>query len=734
MAQASVLNSQLSFAAGEVSKELWARRDLAKRQTAIRRGENVVVMVEGGLKRRSGTRFVIELKDESRPAQLVPFRFSKADAYVLVFNAGVMRVHRNGGVVESVPGIIYEMAQPYADADLPLMRWQGITDTIFITCPGHPVRRLVRNGHASWTLDIYVAEKPALQPSNVSATTIQADAASGSGTLTASAALFDPAHVGSIWRLDESSLDLVPLWKANETVLLGDRRRWQGRVYEVTDPATDTGPNPPTHLEGDARSGGGNTGWRFLHSGYGYVLITAVASSTQASYSVVGGLRIPESVVDFPTRRWFEAAWSNVAGRGFPDRIAYIDQRLIFGRADLLWMTRPGDLYDFEIDQNEGSALVVRLSPPEGELPDIEWISASGVIVVGCSGSEWLLRGPTPYDALTIANLRPIADKQEGSAPHRPARVDGGIMSIGNTRRDLFFIEFDRLAESLAPRLVTEFARHILRGKASELAWQRSPHRLVWVRGQDGKLVTLTFRPDQEVVGWCRQPMRNGFVEGVAVIPGQEIADDEVWMVVRRTIAGRTRRYVEQLQPFFEPLDEDEPTAVGSWFVDSGLPFAFADPVSVIGGLDHLEGQEVAIFADGARQPNRTVAGGRITLNQPASVGVVGLPIRWHVGLLPPEFDDQRGSSRGDGKRAGHVLLDVVDSVGGRVRVNGNDWEPIFPSGGGPLGVPLDLRTGPVKVAPASTTELELDIEIEGDEPLPFTLSGVSPDISVRRV
>lgn len=731
---ASVLESQLSFAAGEVSKELWARRDLAKRQTAIKRGENVVVMVEGGLKRRSGTRFVIELKDESRPGGFIPFRFSKADAYMLVFNAGVMRVHRNGGVIESVPGTIYEMAQPYGDADLPRMRFQGITDTIFITCPGHPVRRLVRNGHAAWTLDIYVPEKPALQPQNVTGTTIQASAASGGGTLIASAGLFEPAHVGSIWRLDESALDLVPLWKANEVVTLGDRRRWQGRVYEVTDPATDTGPNPPTHLEGDARSGGGNTGWRFLHSGYGYVLITAVADSTHAIYTIVGGQRIPESVVDYPTKRWFEAAWSNVAGRGFPDRISYIDLRLIFGRGDLVWMTRPGDLYDFEIDQNEGSALVVRLSPPEGELPDIEWISASGIIVVGCSGSEWILRGPSPYDALTIANLRPIADKQEGSAPHRPARVDGGIMFISNTRRDLFFVEFDRLAEALAPRLTTEFARHILRGKASELAWQRAPHRLVWVAGQDGKLVTLTFRPGQEVVGWTRQPMRNGFVETVSVIPGQEASDDEVWMIVRRTIAGQTRRYVEQLQPFFEAIDEDEPTAVGSWFVDSGLSFNFADPVSVISGLGHLEGQVVAVFADGARQSTKTVSSGSITLDQPSRTGVVGLPIRWRVRLLPPELDDQRGSSRNAGKRANHALLDVVESVGGRIRVNGEGWEPIFPQGGGMLGVPLDLFTGAVSVAPASATVSELDIELEGEEPLPFTLSGVSPEIDVRRV
>lgn len=729
---ATVLNSQLSFAAGEVSKELWSRRDLAKRQIAIKRGENVVVMVEGGLKRRSGTRFVIPLKDENRPGQLVPFRFSKADAYMLVFNAEVMRVHRNGGVIESVPGVPYEMAQPYADTDLPKLRWQGITDTIFMACTGHRVRRLVRNGHAAWNLDDYVPEKPALQPQNVTETTIQATTTTGSGTLTASAALFDPGHVGSIWRLDESAIDLIPLWKSNETVASGDKRRWQGRVYQVTG-GTDTGPNPPIHEDGEVLSGQGNTSWLFLHHGYGYARIDSVASATSAGYTVIG-TPLPDSTVNAPTKRWFEAAWSSAPDRGFPDRIAYIDQRLIFGRGDLVWMTRPGDLYDFEIDQAEGSALVVRLSPPDGELPDIEWISASGIIVVGASGSEWILRGPSPYDALTIGNLRPIADKQEGSAPHRPARVDGGIMFIGNTRRDLFFIEFDRLAESLAPKLVTEFSRRILRGQANELAWQRAPHRLVWVAGQDGKLVTLTFRPGQEVIGWCRQPMPGAFVENISVIPGQEAGDDELWLITRRTINGQSRRYVEQLKPFFEALDEDAPTAEGSWFVDCGLPFDSPAPVSEISDLWHLEGETVSIFADGAAQPEQRVEGGKITLPTPARSGCIGLPIPWRVRLLPPEIDGPNGSSKIDGKRANKVLLDVVESAGGHIRVNGEQPERIFPTGGhGVANQPLRLNDGPVRLSPASATAEELDIEIYGSAPLPFTLSGVSPDIDVRR-
>jgi len=228
--------------------------------------------------------------------------------------------------------------------------------------------------------------------------------------------------------------------------------------------------------------------------------------------------------------------------------------------------------------------------------------------------------------------------------------------------------------------------------------------------------------------------MPGAFVENIAVIPGQEAVDDELWLVTRRTINGVTRRYIEQLKPFFEAIDEDAPTAEGAWFVDCGLPFDFPSPVSEITGLGHLEGKTVSVFADGAAQPNTVVTGGKITLSTPAKAGCVGLPIEWRIRLLPPEIDTPSGSSKIDGKRANKVLLETVESAGGFVRVNGEQPERIFPTGGtGPSNQPLRLNDGPVRLSPASATADELDIEIYGSAPLPFTLSGVSPDIDVRR-
>lgn len=801
-----VLESRTTFAAGEISPQLHARIDLAKRQTAVQRVENLCVMIEGGLTRTPGTRFVDPVRDETRPALLLPFRFSKTDAFMLVLNGGKVRFYRNGGLVETSPGVPYEIDHPYADADLPNLRWQQVTDTLFIVCDGQPPRRLKRLGNTNWQLDLYIADKPALELQNLDTTrTLTVSGVSGNVTVTASFNLFAAGHVNTVWRIDESSIAYIPLWQTGESISPLEQRRWQGNTYANDGALATTAGNPPTHTEGAVLSGQNDVAWRFLHPGYGYVRINSITSPTQAAGTVLS--RIPDSVGVHQTYRWFEPAWSGE--RGWPRQIAYLDRRLIFARKDTLWATRSEDFYNFEIDSSDASGFAARLSPPDGQLPDIEWMLASGIIVAGAAGSEWIIRGPSAYDTLKIDTLRAICDQNEGSAPHRPCPVDGGAIYIGNTRQDLFFAQFDRVTERLTIDLVNKFARHILSGRARGLSYQRSPHRLVWVDCEDGKLVAVTFRPADQVIAFHRHPMPGAFVEQAGVVPGQEASDDEVWLLVRRVVNGQSRRYLERLQPFFTPRDPDNPTAEDAWLVDCALPFGTvkaitslsranpavvtiaghgyangdvltcrsnsgpagqrlagpyivrnattntfnleqngalldtsgwadffdfagtcAKQVSTLSGLAHLEGREVAILADGAVQGRRVVQSGAITLERPAGAGVVGLPKRWHVRLLPIEITGPRGITKGELKQAQRILLDVVHAAGGRLRVNGGQWEPLMPTGGSPLGVPVALRSGLIVVTPPCPSDRELVIEIEGDDPLPFTLTGVTADLS----
>lgn len=81
----------------------------------------------------------------------------------------------------------------------------------------------------------------------------------------------------------------------------------------------------------------------------------------------------------------------------------------------------------------------------------------------------------------------------------------------------------------------------------------------------------------------------------MATVPGT--LTDEVWMIVKRTINGQTKKYIEVLTPGL--LDETDPE--DAIYLDSALTYDSTE-TSTITGLWHLEGETVYALADGAKQ------------------------------------------------------------------------------------------------------------------------------------
>jgi hypothetical protein len=98
--------------------------------------------------------------------------------------------------------------------------------------------------------------------------------------------------------------------------------------------------------------------------------------------------------------------------------------------------------------------------------------------------------------------------------------------------------------------------------------------------------------------------------ESVAVIPTDN-SEYQTWVIVKRTINGITRRYVEYINTF--DFTETDNTTFN--FLDSALSYSGA-AATTISGLNHLEGQTVHILADGATHPTKIVSSGSITLGQ----------------------------------------------------------------------------------------------------------------------
>lgn len=103
------------------------------------------------------------------------------------------------------------------------------------------------------------------------------------------------------------------------------------------------------------------------------------------------------------------------------------------------------------------------------------------------------------------------------------------------------------------------------------------------------------------------------------------------------------------------PSDMPVPCISGQW--------SLAPQVTNISGLNHLEGMEVSILADGSVVENQTVTNGGITLAQPASLVTVGLPYTCQLQTLYLSADTD-GALQGRRKNINQVVVRTENSRG----------------------------------------------------------------------
>lgn len=139
------------FTAGELSPWLSARFDLQ----AYRRGaallSNFEVQAYGGIQRRKGTQYVGPAATQDTAVRLVAFRFSEADALMLEFYCGGMRVYRDGNLLNGDNGQAYTLSTPWAtEAELESLRFTQLNDVVYVTSPYRPPYRLERHSNTQW--------------------------------------------------------------------------------------------------------------------------------------------------------------------------------------------------------------------------------------------------------------------------------------------------------------------------------------------------------------------------------------------------------------------------------------------------------------------------------------------------------------------------------------------------------------------------------------------------------
>ncbi len=211
-------------------------------------------------------------------------------------------------------------------------------------------------------------------------------------------------------------------------------------------------------------------------------------------------------------------------------------------------------------------------------------------------------------------------------------------------------------------------------------------------------------------------------VESVAVIPTDD-KEYQTWVIVKRTINGITRRYVEYLNE----LDFDETDNSSFNFLDSALSYS-GTPITNVSGLQHLEGQVVSILADGATHPNKTVTDGAITLDRASKNLKIGLAFTSLLQTMRLDAGSQDGTSQGKTKRIYDITVRMYESIGIEVGPNLSDMERIpFRSSANLMDEGIPPFTGDKEIEFRGNYETDGFIFVRQTQPLPFTILSLYP-------
>ena len=216
-------------------------------------------------------------------------------------------------------------------------------------------------------------------------------------------------------------------------------------------------------------------------------------------------------------------------------------------------------------------------------------------------------------------------------------------------------------------------------------------------------------------------------VESAAVIPTDD-TEYQVYVIVKRTVNGATRRYVEFLNVF--DFDQTDNTSFN--FLDSQLSYS-GSAVSTLSGLDHLEGQVVAILADGATHPNKTVSSGSITLDRSAKNVKIGLAYTSLLQTMRLNAGSQNGTSQGKTKRIYDITVRMFETIGVEVGPDLNNLERIpFRSSADLMDEGIPPFTGDKEVEFRGNYETDGFIFVRQTQPLPFTILSLYPRLTTN--
>lgn len=409
----------------------------------------------------------------------------------------------------------------------------------------------------------------------------------------------------------------------------------------------------------------------------------------------------------------------------YPGAVSYFEQRRAFAgttnKPQNVWMTKSGTesafAYSYPIRDDE--RISFRIAAREANT--VRHIVPMGQLLLLTSSAEWRVTSQNS-DAITPTTINVVPQSYVGSSNVQPQIVNNTAIYCAARGGHVRELAYNWQASGFLTGDLSLRAPHLFDGyDIKDMAYAKAPIPLVWFVSTSGKLLGLTYVPEQQVGAW-HQHDTDGVFESCAVVA--EGSEDVLYVVVKRTIDGNSVRYVERMA---SRAISDQADA---FFVDCGATY---DGVAadVISGLDFLEGKTVSILADGAVHPQRTVTGGSITLDIEASKVQIGLPIEADLQTLPFAAQIDNGFGQGRLKNVNKAWLRVFKSSGIFVGPSSDKLTEAKQRTTEPYGSPPELKSAEVPVMITPSWGDSGQVFIRQSDPLPLTVVSLTMEIEV---
>jgi hypothetical protein len=484
---------QTNFSTGELDPLLRSRVDLQAYNNALESATNVLIQPQGGLRRRPGTKHILELPNTSTESagngvRLVPFQFSVDDSYMLCFTHQRMHIIKDGAVVANINGSgnNYLAVSSITSSIVDDMCWTQSADTLIVVHPDLPPVTIVRGAtDATWTATTITFDSIpkyafTLAYSNPSGT-LTPSAVAGNITLTASVSVFTAAHVNQY-------INATP----------------QGRVKIVRY-------NSGTSVDGITE--------------YPFFNTAAVASG---SWELETG---------------YEDVWS--AGKGYPRTVTFHEGRLFFGgsksRPSTIWGSKIGLFYDFVPSESlDDDAVEATLDT--NELNVIIDVISSRDFQVFTTGGEFFVpqQGTDPITPLTFT-FKNVS--RNGTKPGtRVQSVETGSVYIQRQGKSLNEFVFSDTQLTYITQRISLLSGHLLKGP-QRIAMRRASSTeeadlLLITNSDDGSLAAFSIMRSQQITAPSEFTTDGDFIDvGVDVT--------EIYCVTKRTFDNTDRYFIE---------------------------------------------------------------------------------------------------------------------------------------------------------------------------------------------